>query len=174
MLKLGEVVDAGEVSRLRGEVCDLGVVKASLEKSVEELTRENNAAADRAFKLLTEKSELITECDSLSVSVKDLKSEVCGLKAALDASREEIAMKEKSWISDKSDLVAKLDETHGQLARSQAESFKSFEEGYGECVARFAGVGVDVKGHSFECYLADLQNKVSGGGTGSSSRPDGA
>lgn len=47
--------------------------KLELEKVSDSLIKENNASADKIFSLLTEKFELITECDSLGASVKDLK-----------------------------------------------------------------------------------------------------
>lgn len=37
-----------------------------------------------------------------------------------------------------------------------------------------SGVGVDVKGHGFECYLVDLQGKAEVGKMGSSDHPNGA
>lgn len=163
ILKFGDFIEAGEVSKLRGEVRDLGAVNLSLEKYVESLTKENNISVDRIFKLLSEKSDLIIECDSLKFTVKDLIAEVCDLKAALSTSKEELFANANTWNADKADLIAKLDDTGYQLARCRVESLKSFEEGYGECVAHFFGVGVDVKGQTFECYLADLQSKVTAG-----------
>lgn len=174
ILSLKEVVDVGEVSKLRDEVFVLKSSKLELEKAADKLTEDNNASADRIFSLLTEKSELISECDALGVSVKDLKTENGGLEAALGALKDELAAKEESWIAEKADLVAKLDSFGAQLASCQAESLKSFEDGYGECFNRFAGAGFDVKEHGFNSYLADLQGKVEAGKTGSSNHPEGA
>lgn len=68
-------------------------------------------------------------------------------------------------------MVAKLDEVGAHLDHWQAEALKSFEEGYAECCAHLVGVDFDVKKHSFECYLADLEWKVDRRGTGSSNQP---
>lgn len=91
----------------------------------------------------------------------------------MGACKRDLAEKESSWDVEKAGIIAKLDEMTDQLARCQAESLKSFEEGYGQCVIRFAGAGVDVKGHDFESYLGDLQDEVEVGKTRSSGHPGG-
>lgn len=88
---VGEVVDAGEVAKLRDKVVFFRSSKLEHEKTSEDLTKENNASADRIFSLLTEKSKLISECDSLGTSVKELKIEKRRLYAALNAYKEDIA-----------------------------------------------------------------------------------
>lgn len=174
LLVVGELPDVEEVRRLRDEVVVLKSTNSQLEKASEKLTKDNNASADRIFALLTEKSELITECDSLSAGMKELKLENCGLEAALGALKDAVAVKEEAWIAEKADLIAKLDDFGVQMARCQAEALKSFEEGYGECLGRLSGVGVDVKDHGFDSYLVDIQSKVDTGKTGSSGHPGGA
>lgn len=82
-------------------------------------------------------------------------------------------LRKNALTADKADLIAKLDDTGAQLARCNAEFLKSFEEGHGECVPCLSGDGVDVKGHSFECYLTDLHSEVKIEGTGSSEHLDG-
>lgn len=152
----GEVFDVGEVSRLRSEVGVLRATKLDLERASESLTKENNASADRIFSLFSEKSELISECDSLGIKVKEQEVENCDLKVALDVYKRDLAEKESSWAAEKASMTAKIDEVTAQLAQCQEESLKSFKEGYRECVSRFAGVEIDVKGHDFESYLGDL------------------
>lgn len=171
LLYLDEVFGIHEVKRLRGEVCDLKEENLELKKSSEGLAREKDSSDQKVFNLLAEKSELITECDSLGASVKDLKLKIANLKVAANVIKEEYVGMENSWIAAKADLVSKLDDLGAQLARCQAESLKSFEEGYEECYTRLAGVGIDVNSHTFDCYLADLQGKVENGGTGSSNHP---
>lgn len=173
LLTLNEVVDVGEVSRLHDEVSVLKSSKLELEKVADNLTKENNTSADRIFSFLTEKSELISECDALGVIVKDLMVENCGLKAALGASKDELTKKDESLVAEKAELVAKLDDLGVELARYQAESLKSFEDVYGESMNRFTGAGFDVKEHGFGNYLADQQGKVEVGKTGSSNHPEG-
>lgn len=80
---LGEVVDAEEVKKLREENAVLKSSKLELEKASHSLTKKNNASADRIFALLTEKSELFTEYDSLGASVMELKIENFGLELLL-------------------------------------------------------------------------------------------
>lgn len=172
-LAFGEVVDVGEVSRLRSEVGVLRASKLELEKTFENLIKENNASADRIFSLLTEKSDLISECDFLGVKVKEQEVEVCELKIAFKACKKDLVEKKSSWDAEKDGMVFRLDEMTTQLAQCQVESIKSFEDGYGECVSRFARAEVDVKVHDFESYLGDLQGKVEVGKTGSSGHPGG-
>lgn len=50
--RAGEVVDAGEVSKLCGEVNALRVAKLDLEKTSGSVTIENNASTDIIFSLL--------------------------------------------------------------------------------------------------------------------------
>lgn len=164
-------VVAEKVKRLRDEVCDLKEVNLELKRSSEDLAKERDSSAKNVFNLLSEKSDLITECDTLGATMKDLK--VTGLKTTVDAAKEEHVEKENAWVAEKADLVSKLDDLGAQLARCQAESLKSFKEGYGECCNRLAGAGVYVKGHTFDCYFSDLQSKVENGGTGSSNQPKG-
>lgn len=49
LLTLREVIDVGEVSRLRTDVYATNTVKLDLEKALESLTKENNASADKIF-----------------------------------------------------------------------------------------------------------------------------
>lgn len=172
LLRLDEVFGVNEVKKLRDEVCDLKEANFELKNSSKELVRGKDSSDQKVLSLLAEKSELISECDSLGASLKDLKSEISALKTAAEVSKGEYEKKESVWVAEKADLVSKLDDIGAQLARCQAESLKSFEEGYEESYARFAGAGVDVKGHTFDCYFTDLQNKVENGGTGSSGHPD--
>lgn len=72
------------------------------------------------------------------------------------AAKKEYMGKDNAWTTDRAELVTKLNEVSAQLAHWQAESLKSFEEGYGECCAHFAGVRVEVKNNTINCYLADL------------------
>lgn len=58
-----------------------------------------------------------------------------------------------------------------EMAKVQAESFSSFEEGYGACLAHFSASGVDVEKHTFGIYLEDLQAKMVKDGSGSSNQP---
>lgn len=73
---------------------------------------------------------------------------------------------------EKADLIARLDDLEVQLVHCQVEALKSFEDGYGECLNRVGGVGFDVRGHSFECYIGELQGKAEVRKTGSSEHPD--
>ncbi|XP_074368088.1 uncharacterized protein LOC141708380 isoform X1 [Apium graveolens] len=92
------VADPDDVSdpmhiAVREEIRFLRYENLDLEKKSDALTKDNNASADRVFSLLTEKSELITECGSLSVKVADLENEVRGLEAALSASKDGLVEK---------------------------------------------------------------------------------
>lgn len=59
--------DVEEVKRLRGEVCDLKEVNLELKHSSEALAMEKDVPDEKVFELLSKKSELITECDSLEL-----------------------------------------------------------------------------------------------------------
>lgn len=168
LLKLEDAVDMLEVKKLRGEVVELRKVNKDLEETSRGLVNDNNVAADRLFAALTEKSSLITECDALSSQVKNLQSDNQALKDAVKTSEECLANKMDSWMDERTTLMAKLEDLTAQLTKCQAESLSSFEEGYGESVGRLAKFGIDVTGHTFECYLADVSKKDEVGKTGSS------
>lgn len=72
MLTPGKVVDAVEISKIQSEVRGLKVAKLNPERTAEVLVREKDASATRIFDLLTEKSELISQCDSFGANVKEL------------------------------------------------------------------------------------------------------
>ncbi|XP_074332437.1 uncharacterized protein LOC141670470 [Apium graveolens] len=149
-LVVDEVDDASEVLRLREEAWLLRAEKLKLEKKYQKLTKDNNASADIIFSLLTEKSELMNECGSLNIKIGDLENEIRGLQAALSASKDEIVEKEGCWVADKAEPITKLDGMADQLAHheaeaeAEAEALSSFEEGYNECVKRFAGIGMAI------------------------------
>lgn len=168
LLSLEDVVDVVEVRKLRLEVRDLRKLNEDLEETSKNLVIDNNVAADKLFAALTEKSELITECDVLSGQVKSLQSEVLILKKSVAASEEGLSKGVEAWTTKKAEFADKLDSLSTQLSKCQAESLSSFEECYKESVARFARFGIDVKDHSFDNYLADLVKKNELGKTGSS------
>lgn len=168
LLDLDGVVDVAEVEKLRLEVKDLKKRNGELEEVSQNLTKDNNISADRLFAALTEKSELITECDALGGQVKSLKSENVDLKKAVKTSEENLVKGVEAWAAERTEFITKLDALAAQLAKCQAESLSSFEEGYGESIARLARFGVDVKDHGFDRYLADLAKKNEDGKTGSS------
>lgn len=168
LLELGGVVDVAEVEGLRSEAKDLNKRNGELEEASQNLAKDNKTAADRLFAALTEKSELITECDALGEQVKSLKLENVDLKKAVKTSEENLVKGVEAWAAERAEFITKLDALAAQLVKCQAESLSSFEEGYGESVARFARFGIDVKDHGFDRYLADLAKKNEDGKTGSS------
>lgn len=171
LLKLREVVDADEVVRLRGEVLGLKSAKLELEKNSATLLEENKASSDKVFGLLAENSGLVTECDSLTATVKSLRGDFSSLKESFEAAKVDFASKEKSLKCEKQETLVQLNEVKETLARSQLQALKSFEEGYRECLSRFAADGAEVEKNTFEAYLSDLQNKMGNGGSGSSDHP---
>lgn len=168
LLKLDDLVDVLEVKRLRGEVSELKVANKGLEETSQNLVKENTIAADKLFASLTEKSHLITECDALSDQVKNLQLDNQTLKDAVKTSEECLAKKMDVWMEEKAALMTKMEGLSVQLAKCQAESLSSFEEGYNESVGRLAKAGVDVVDHSFDRYLADVAKGGEAGKTGSS------
>lgn len=98
-MRLDEVFSVEEVKRLRDEACDLKETNLELKRSSEELAKEKDSADQKVLNLLSEKSELITECDSLGPTVKDLGFENTGLKAFTDAAKEEHVGKENLWVA---------------------------------------------------------------------------
>lgn len=168
LLNLEDVIDVVEVKKLRLEVKELKRLNECLEESSQNLKNDNNVAADKLFTALNEKSELITECDVLSKQVNRLQSEMSVLRTSLEVSEKNLAKGTEAWTAEKAELVSKLDDLSAQLSKCQAESLSSFEDGYGESVARFARFGFDVKDHGFDHYLADLSKKNGVGKTGSS------
>lgn len=168
LMKLDDVVDPSEVKILRDEVKHLKEKNKKLERSSDDLAKDNKVSADKLFAALTEKSELITECDGLSEQVKYLKINIQELNEVVAASEKNLAKGEETWVAEKADLVGKLDSLSAQLSKCQAEALSSFEEGYGESVARLARFGFDVKDHGFDAYVGDLEKKNEDGKTGSS------
>ncbi|KAL8124035.1 hypothetical protein AgCh_011880 [Apium graveolens] len=170
LLKINDVPDLDEISRLRSEVGELKIVKSHLERSLDELTKKNDSSATQIFTLLTEKSELPSKCNPLEVGLRDAKIEVEGLNAALGAFKDNLAERERetAWTVDKAELITKLDEMGANLARCEDEALKSFEEVYGECLSHLARVNMDAKDHDLDSYLADWENKVQVGKTASS------
>lgn len=80
-----------------------------LKKSFDDLTEKKDSSDQNVLDLLAEKSELITKCDSLEISVKDLKSEISDLKTVANVSKKENEIRENAWVVEKAGLVSKLD-----------------------------------------------------------------
>lgn len=168
LLKLGEVIDVDEVARLRREVLELKSVKLELEKNSATLLEENKVSSDKVFGLLAENSGLVSECNSLTATVKTLQGELSSTKDSFEVAKAHFASKEQSLESEKQELLVKFNEAKEALARSQVQALNSFEEGYHECCSHFAADGVEVKKNTFEAYLSDLESKMGNGGSGSS------
>lgn len=173
LLRLGEVVDMAEVSRLRSEVVELKSAKSKLERDSDILVEENKASADKIFGLLSENSGLVSECDSLSATVKTLQGDLSSLNEAFEVAKGEFSVKELTLTGEKQELTVKLEESVKDFDRVQAQSLSSFEEGYRECYARFSAGGYDLKENNFEAYLVDLHNKMGSGGSSNHPGEDG-
>lgn len=103
--------------------------------------------------------------------MRTLRGELAEVKRCSEAVEEKRAVELKSLASKKVELLAKLKEMEVELAKIQAESFSSFEEGYVVCLAWFSTSGAEVEKHTFAVYVEELQAKMTHDGSGSSNIP---
>lgn len=170
-MNLGDVVDVEEVSGLRRELSELRTEKTDFEKRISTLVDQKRESGEKIVTLLAENSKMVSECDSLGADVKNLQSELAEVKRCSVVAKEKHAAELKTLSSEKIGLQARLEEMEEELAKVQAESFNSFEEGYGVCLARFSASGIEVEKHTFSAYLEDLHAKLARDGSGSSNHP---
>lgn len=68
------------MEELRKKWDDLVLFKGTLKSQLSDMVRQQQTCQDKIFSLLTKNSRLVTECDSLSVTVKTRNGELVKVK----------------------------------------------------------------------------------------------
>lgn len=74
------MVDVDEVSRLQCELTALKSKKLEFEKRITTLVEQKRESREKIVSLLSENSKMVSDCDSLEVSVKNLQNELAEVK----------------------------------------------------------------------------------------------
>lgn len=100
-------------------------------------------------------SRLVTEYDSLDVTIKTQNgemAEVKKVKVELETKHSEAV----KILEEDENLKKELGETKDALGDLDEESIKLFEEGYRECWGRGEARALDMEPDKFEVYLGEL------------------
>lgn len=134
------------------ELADLKNEKAVAERRVEELTKRVAECVDELKKLKLENEKMKEVAKSRIKEINELKERVVSGGKELDTMRGELSiLKGANEVFEKSIADLKLD-----LEKSIADVAQGIGTGYQSCYDRLKEAGIDLSGHSFEDYCADL------------------
>ncbi|XP_074364723.1 uncharacterized protein LOC141705736 [Apium graveolens] len=145
--------------RLEAEVSALRVERKKLMMSYSELEK-------RSTELVTANTALTKKVGEMEVSGQSRDANVSELERKLqeaETERDDLRSKCEGWERHIDGMNASYKLIVDENVVLKAEVQKGIEDianalgdGYGHCVARMQGAGVDTTGHSFEDYIADL------------------
>lgn len=134
------------------ELDELKKDKAAVERRVDELEKQEVERAVELKELKLDNEKLKEVVDSGSKELSELRERAASRDKELEAARSELSiLKGANEVFEKTINDLRLD-----LERSVADLAQGIGAGYQGCYDRLKGSGIDLTGHSFDDYCADL------------------
>lgn len=130
LLKCGVGEELELVYRLRGEIDELSTVKTAMALRLSNMSRQLHTTSGKISSLLSENSGLVSECKSLSTTIKSQVVNISEANQSIAQLKVDHEVDLKMVILEKDEIKKELVGVREDFTTLEEESLKLFEEGY--------------------------------------------